>query len=98
MQQLFGRLKIIKLRRNFGGAPFLILRLGWNMALKLHFLQPRLDFSPGNMAAVSDEHGERFHQDTSRMEKRYSDKWNPSMLVDYCWTLCTGDKRRNTTE
>jgi hypothetical protein len=35
----------------------------------------------------SDEHGERFHQDISNMEKRYQGKWSLSMLTDYCWTL-----------
>ncbi|UYV84810.1 hypothetical protein LAZ67_X003586 [Cordylochernes scorpioides] len=32
---------------------------------------------------VSDEHGERFHQDISSMEKRYQGKWSPGMLTDY---------------
>ena len=41
----------------------------------------------GNCAAVSDEYGERFHQDISLMEKRYEGKWNCAMLADYCWTL-----------
>jgi hypothetical protein len=36
---------------------------------------------------VSDEHGERFHQDISSAEKRYQGKWNCAMLTDYCWTL-----------
>ena len=36
---------------------------------------------------MSDEHGERFHQDISSMEKRYEGKWNCAMLADYCWTL-----------
>ncbi|UYV74503.1 hypothetical protein LAZ67_11003711 [Cordylochernes scorpioides] len=40
-----------------------------------------------NLGAVSDEHGERFHQDISSMEKRYQGKWSPGMLADYCWTL-----------
>ena len=39
---------------------------GCNMSLRLHFLQSRLDFFPGNMGAVSDEHVEKFHQDISR--------------------------------
>ncbi|UYV70837.1 hypothetical protein LAZ67_8000790 [Cordylochernes scorpioides] len=39
------------------------------------------------LGAVSDEHGERFHQDISSMEKRYQGKWSPAMLADYCWTL-----------
>jgi hypothetical protein len=39
------------------------------------------------MGDVSDENSERFHQDISQMEKRYSSTWNPNMLADYCWTL-----------
>jgi hypothetical protein len=31
-------------------------------------------------------------------EKRYSGKWNPNMLADYCWTLVretpTGEQKR----
>lgn len=58
-----------------------------NMSLKIHFLHSHLDFFPTNLGAVSDEHGERFHQDIASMEKRYQGKWSPSMLGDYCWTL-----------
>ncbi|UYV79876.1 hypothetical protein LAZ67_18000954 [Cordylochernes scorpioides] len=45
--------------------------LGCNMSLNIHFLHSHLDFFPDNLGAVSDEHGERFHQDISSMEKRY---------------------------
>ncbi|UYV70241.1 hypothetical protein LAZ67_7002262 [Cordylochernes scorpioides] len=45
--------------------------LGCNMSLKIHFLHSYLDFFLDNLGAVSDEHGERFHQDISSMEKRY---------------------------
>ncbi|UYV64609.1 hypothetical protein LAZ67_3001303 [Cordylochernes scorpioides] len=41
------------------------------MSLKIHFLHSHLDFFPDNLGAVSDEHGERFHQAISSMEKRY---------------------------
>ena len=61
--------------------------LGCNMSLKMHFLHSHLDFFPENCGAVSDEHGERFHQNISSMEKRYQGKWNTSMLADYCWTV-----------
>ncbi|UYV60886.1 PGM3 [Cordylochernes scorpioides] len=61
--------------------------LGCNMSLKIHFLHSHLDFFPDNLGAVSDEHGERFHQDISSMEKRYQGKWSPAMLADYCWIL-----------
>jgi len=36
---------------------------------------------------VSDEQGERFHQDISSLENRYEGKWNCAMLADCCWTL-----------
>ncbi|UYV73797.1 hypothetical protein LAZ67_11000938 [Cordylochernes scorpioides] len=49
--------------------------LGCNMSLKIHFLHSHLDFFPENLGAVSDEPGERFHQDISSMEKRYQ-KWH----------------------
>jgi hypothetical protein len=58
-----------------------------NMSLKMHFLHSHLDFFPANLGDVSDEQGERFHQDISTVEKRYQGKWSPSMLADYCWPL-----------
>ncbi|UYV60357.1 hypothetical protein LAZ67_1000940 [Cordylochernes scorpioides] len=61
--------------------------LGCNMPLKIHFLHSHLDLFPDNLGAVSDEHGERFHQGISSMEKRYQGKWSPGMLADYSWTL-----------
>lgn len=61
--------------------------MGCNMSLKIHFLDSHLDFFPENLGAVSDEHGERFHQDISAMEKRYQGKWSVTLLADYCWTL-----------
>ena len=39
--------------------------MGCNMSLKLHFLHFHLDLFPKNLGAVSDEHGERFHQEIS---------------------------------
>jgi hypothetical protein len=57
------------------------------MTLKVHFLDSHLDFFLKNLGAVSDKHGERFHQDISNMKKRYQSKWSLSMLADYCLTL-----------
>jgi len=62
-------------------------KVGYNVSLKTHFLHLHLDFFPENCGAVSDEHGEHFHQDISSMEKRYQGKWNCAMLADCCWTL-----------
>jgi hypothetical protein len=61
--------------------------MGCNMSLKVHFLGSHLDLFPENLGAVSDEHGERFHQDIYNIEKRYQGKWSLSMQADYCWTL-----------
>ena len=61
--------------------------LGCKMSLKVHFLMSHMDFFPDNMGSVSDEHGERFHQDISVMEKRYNGKWSAAMLADFCWML-----------
>jgi len=63
--------------------------MGCNMSLKIHFLDSHLEFFPENLGEVSDEHGERFHQDIMTMEKRYQGKWTSSMLAHYCWTLKT---------
>ncbi|UYV80170.1 hypothetical protein LAZ67_18001877 [Cordylochernes scorpioides] len=56
--------------------------LGCNMSLKIHFLHSHLDFFPDNLGAVSDVHGERFHQAISSMEKRYQD----IQRLDFCAT------------
>ena len=61
--------------------------MGFNISLRIHFLESHLDFFPENLGEVSDEHSERFHQDIMAMGKRYQGKWTSSMLVDYCWTL-----------
>src|SRR5688572_17011034 len=58
-----------------------------NMSLKMHFLHSHLDFFPDNCGMVSDEHGERFHQDIATMEQRYKGKWSTTMRSEYCWTL-----------
>ena len=61
--------------------------MGCRMSLKIPFLQSHLNFFPPNLGAVSDEHGERFHQDITKMERNYQVKWNPGMMGDFCWML-----------
>ena len=41
-----------------------------NMSLKIHILYSHLNFFPENLGTVSDEHGERFHQDIAEIRKR----------------------------
>ena len=48
--------------------------MGCRMSLKIHFLHSHLNFFPPNLGAVSDEHGERFHQDITKMESNYQGK------------------------
>ena len=62
-------------------------KLGCLMSLKVHFLHSHLDFFPDNLGDVSEEQGERFHQDIKVMEKRYQGRWNVNMMGDYCWSL-----------
>jgi len=57
------------------------------MSLKINFLESHLDIFPENLGEVSDENGERFHQDILAMEKRYQGTWTSRMLAYYCWTL-----------
>ncbi|GBM61358.1 hypothetical protein AVEN_112241-1 [Araneus ventricosus] len=44
--------------------------LGCSMSLKVHFLDSHLDYFPENLGAVSEEQGERFHQDIKEIERR----------------------------
>ena len=70
------------------------MKLGCNMSVKLHFLHSHVDFFPANLGDVSEEQGERFHQDIKDMEKRYQGRWNANMMADYCFML----KRDGTGE
>ena len=69
-------------------------KLGCRMSLKLHFLHSHLDFFRDNLGNVSEEHGERFHQDIQVMEKRYQGRWDEAMMGDYVWNLV---RKCNTT-
>ncbi|KAG0711093.1 hypothetical protein GWK47_021367 [Chionoecetes opilio] len=67
---------------------------------QIHFFHSHLDFFPTNLGAVSDEQGERFHQDISTMETRYQGRFSPNMIGDYFWTLqressCSCKRRAN---
>ena len=61
--------------------------MGCWMSLKIHFLHSYLNFFPPNLGAVSDEHGERFHQYITKVESNYQGRWNPGMIGDFCWML-----------
>jgi len=61
--------------------------MGANMSIKLHFLYRHFDRFPENLGDLSDEQGERFHQDIIEMEVRYQGRWDVAMLADYCWSI-----------
>ena len=61
--------------------------LGCNMSIKVHYLHSHLDRFPECLGDVSDEQGERFHQDISTMEERYRGRWDTTMMADYCWCI-----------
>ena len=35
--------------------------------------------------SVSDEHGETFHKNITKMENKYQGNWNPSIMGNLCW-------------
>jgi hypothetical protein len=53
----------------------------------MQFRHPHLDSFLVNCDAVSDEDGERFHEDISAMDNRHNNKWTDVMLADYCLTV-----------
>ncbi|KAJ8957397.1 hypothetical protein NQ318_004877 [Aromia moschata] len=61
--------------------------LGCNMSIKVHYLDSHLDRFPENLGDMSEEQGERFHQDIKIMEDRYQGRWDIHMMADYCWSL-----------
>jgi len=61
--------------------------LGCHMSIKMHYLFSHMDRFPENLGSMSDEQGERFHQEIMEMETRYRGRWDVVMMADYCWTL-----------
>ena len=61
--------------------------LGCNMSIKMHYLFSHIGWFHENLGSMSDEQGEKFHQDIKEMETRYQGCWDTVMMPDYCWTL-----------
>lgn len=55
------------------------------MTLKLHFMHFHLDTFLAQLPQESDEQGERFHQVTMPMEKRFKGKKLDALLAEVCW-------------
>lgn len=60
-------------------------RLRINMSPKIHYLHQHLDFFRDNLGKISDEHGERFHQQIKKFEERFQGKKLENMLAEYVW-------------
>ena len=60
---------------------------GCNMSIKMHYLFSHMRRLPKNLGPMSDDQGDRFHQDMKEMETRYQGRWDAVMIADYCWTL-----------
>ena len=62
-------------------------KFGCNMSCKVNFPHIYLKYFPENLGALSEEQGERFHQDIKIMKKRYQGRWNINIIADCCWCL-----------
>lgn len=60
-------------------------KINSSMTLKLHFMHHHLDEFLQQLPSESDEQGERFHQVTMPMEKRYKGKQLDALLAEVCW-------------
>lgn len=69
--------------------------LGCKLSLKLHLLDSHLDYFPANLGSVSEEQGERFHQDIKVIEVQYHGRWDINMMADYCWLIDLKDNTVN---
>ena len=57
--------------------------MGCRMSLKIHFLHSHLNFFPPNLGAVSDDHGERFHQeDGEQLSRQMKSRHDGRLLLD----------------
>ncbi|CAK9833810.1 hypothetical protein ANTRET_LOCUS10438 [Anthophora retusa] len=68
---------------------------GLNMSLKIHFLQSHLNLFPENLGDISDEHGERFHQEMKTIDWPYQEFLDERMMGDYMWSLIRETDSKN---
>jgi hypothetical protein len=61
------------------------------MSVKLHYSHSHIQFFRPNLGDVSEEHGERFHQDIEAIDKRNQRRWDVAMMGDYIWGLVRTD-------
>lgn len=64
------------------------------MSLKIYLTHFHFSFFPSNLGVVSDEQGERFHQNVKWFENWFQRRRDANMLGDYYWLL----KREYTSQ
>ena len=62
-------------------------KLNNNISIKIRYLFSHLETFPENLGAVSDEQGERIHQDIKIKEQRHQDRWDAKMMANYRWSI-----------
>lgn len=67
-------------------------RIRVNMSPKIHYLHQHLDFFRENLGKISDEHGERFHQEIKSIEFHFQGKSDTHMLAEYVWNAFEEDE------
>ena len=87
MKNFLGNKKAGNLEDLVGNMLSAFYDLQCKRSIKVHFLFSHLDKFPGNQGAVSDDQGERFHQDLMAVEERYQGRWDCHMLADYCCNI-----------
>lgn len=60
---------------------------GCLMSVKVHYINEHVEDFPQNCGMLSEEKGERFHQEVRLCEDRFSRNYNKAMMMDYCWFL-----------
>ncbi|KAI6646072.1 hypothetical protein LOD99_9520 [Oopsacas minuta] len=81
-----GNTKVANYQNLFEGMLKNFHSLGTRISIKLHYLYSHLERFPENLDDLSEEQGERLHQDIRTMEEWYQGRWDAHMLADYCWS------------
>jgi hypothetical protein len=89
--KVLGQQQRSQLQENSGKNYRNFKALGCAMSLKVHFLNSHLGYFSENLGDVSEEQGERFHQDIKEKETRYQGRWNVNMMGYYCRLLHRND-------
>jgi hypothetical protein len=71
VKKFLGNVEVPQYEKIVGNMLEKLQILGCSLSLKLHFLHFHLDYFTESLGDLSEEQGERFHQDVKEMERRY---------------------------